>query len=149
MFPHPRRWSSSFEGAVRPVATSQIERNRRVSGVRMAWVCRLLARARNCIPSTHSIISASTTFALLARTMSCAVYQRCGIGLFVAVTILPVPLRGAGWITSLPRAPGMPRFDALLPWRTGQRSISRVRIETRGGWGNAPHPSVLSICRYI
>ena len=151
MFPHPRRWSSSFGGAVRRVATSQIERNRRVSGARMAWVRRLLARARNCIPSTHSIISASTTFRLaLATDVLCCLPNERNRNLFCCGYHPPGSPSGCRVDYKLAPCSGHASLRCVAaPAHGTTLDLSGPDRNVRGGWGNAPHPSALSICRYI
>ena len=65
-----RRWV-----VVRSVRSSPSVRNGRMSGVWMAWACRLLARATNCKLSILFMISPSTMFVLWVIPVSCVAYQ--------------------------------------------------------------------------
>lgn len=140
-----RRWV-----AVRSVGSSPSVRNGRMSGVRMAWACRLLARATNCKLSILFMISPSTTFVLWVGSVSCVAYQRNGI-VPSRSCLLPLgSLRAVERTTSWPRVPGMPRIDVRLPWPMGLRSFSRIRIVMCGRGATRPpfvrvtHSSVLT-----
>ena len=69
-----RRWV-----VVRLVGSSLSVRNGRMSGVWMAWACRLLACATNCEPSILFMISPSTIVVLRVRPISCVAYRLNGI----------------------------------------------------------------------
>jgi hypothetical protein len=70
------------------------ERNGRVSGVWMAWVGRLRARASNCWHPILFIVPGCAVTALRVRLVSCVAYLAKGIGWFCLSLSAPCP---RGW----------------------------------------------------
>lgn len=102
-------------------------RNRRVSGVWMAWDCRLLALASNCNCSILFIVLPKHDHCLAGSIgiLCCLPTEWNSI---VFTSLPPGSLRGVGWTIGWPRVPGVLHFVVRLPWPMGLRPYSWMRI---------------------